>query len=64
MIPERFIKEFQDIYKEECGEEISRETALAEGIKLLCLVRLLRKLHAENPCPGTDPADSAGNGRF
>jgi len=41
MLSEKDIAEFQKIYKEQFGKEISKEDAYAKGVKLLRLVQLV-----------------------
>ena len=41
MLSEKQIKEYQKIYKEQFGKEISKEEALRQGIKLVNLMKVL-----------------------
>ena len=43
MINEQQIKQFQTLYKNRFGEEISEEEALEKGLKLLRLITLVYK---------------------
>jgi len=43
MLTETQLTKFQDIYRKHFGEEISREKALEEGIKLVNLMKIIYK---------------------
>lgn len=54
-LPDEAIDQFCTIYREEFGEEISRNEAAEIGTRLVNLIKLLRQ-----PPPGrADPADPA-----
>ena len=43
MISDEQVKEFQILYKNRFGKEISRERAYEEGVKLIRLIKLIYK---------------------
>ena len=43
MLTEKQITEFQILYRNRFGQDISREEALREGVKLVCLLELICK---------------------
>lgn len=48
------IREFQEIYKEHFGTEISKEEAYKNGLKLLQLIRILYTPMGEKVQPKTE----------
>ena len=43
MLSDKQIKEFQIIYKKRFNKKITREEALAKGVKLISLMKLIHK---------------------
>ena len=43
MLTDREIEEYQKLYKKEFGENISKQQALEDGIKLVNLIQILLK---------------------
>jgi len=50
-LPPEAIKQFQEIYKEEFGEEISEDEARTIGKRLINLIKLLRQRPPQKPSP-------------
>ncbi|MFH0795986.1 MAG: hypothetical protein V2A65_02900 [Candidatus Omnitrophota bacterium] len=48
MLSETQVKEFQNLYKQRFGRDISREEAYEKGVSLIRLIKILAKPKTEN----------------